>query len=107
MFCKNCGKEISDGAVVCPHCGVATDKYAPAEQKNTLAIVGFILSFFASVVGLILSIVGLKKSAELDGSGKKLAIAGIIISAVSIAFTIIFYIAYGSILVEYFLNGAY
>ena len=21
-FCKNCGKEIDDNAVVCPHCGV-------------------------------------------------------------------------------------
>lgn len=24
MFCKNCGKEIDDRAVVCPACGVAT-----------------------------------------------------------------------------------
>lgn len=23
MFCKNCGQEIDDKAVVCPHCGVA------------------------------------------------------------------------------------
>ena len=22
MFCKNCGKEIDDNAIVCPHCGV-------------------------------------------------------------------------------------
>ena len=22
MFCRNCGKELSDEAVVCPHCGV-------------------------------------------------------------------------------------
>ena len=24
MFCKNCGKEIDDKAVVCPYCGVQT-----------------------------------------------------------------------------------
>ena len=25
MFCKNCGKEIDDKAVVCPYCGVQTE----------------------------------------------------------------------------------
>lgn len=24
MFCRKCGKEINDAAVVCPHCGVPT-----------------------------------------------------------------------------------
>lgn len=27
MFCKNCGKEVADQAVVCPACGVPTDNY--------------------------------------------------------------------------------
>ncbi|MBE6771077.1 MAG: TM2 domain-containing protein [Ruminococcaceae bacterium] len=27
MFCKNCGKEIDNAAVVCPACGVATDNF--------------------------------------------------------------------------------
>lgn len=27
MFCKNCGKEIDNNAVVCPGCGVATDNF--------------------------------------------------------------------------------
>ena len=30
MFCKNCGKEISDNAYVCPSCGVLTKE----ETKN-------------------------------------------------------------------------
>lgn len=25
MYCKNCGNEIDDKAVICPNCGVATD----------------------------------------------------------------------------------
>ncbi len=25
MYCKNCGKEISDMAFVCPNCGVKTE----------------------------------------------------------------------------------
>lgn len=30
MYCKNCGKQIDDKAVVCVHCGVATG--VPADQ---------------------------------------------------------------------------
>jgi len=98
MFCKNCGKEIDDNAVVCPHCGVATEKMAasaPAPaQKNTIALVGFILSFFGGILGLILSIVGLvnSKKPEYAGDGKNLAIAGIIISCVVLVFMIVIYI---------------
>ena len=27
MFCKKCGKEIDDAAVICPACGVQTDNF--------------------------------------------------------------------------------
>lgn len=98
MFCKNCGKEIDDSAVVCPNCGVATEKMAQsqpvASQKNTMALVGFIFSFFSSVIGLILSIVGLvnSKKPEYNGDGRGLAIAGIILSCISTAFYIIIFV---------------
>lgn len=55
MFCKNCGKEIDDNAVICPHCGVA--------QKDTPEVVdngGFgwgLLGCCIPVVGLILFLV--------------------------------------------------
>lgn len=100
MFCKNCGKEIDDNATVCVHCGVPTANaqqqqvvVAPSTPNNGIAIAGFVLSFFsfAAVIGLILSIVGLQKSKlpEFNGKGKKLAIAGIVISCVTIAYWII------------------
>ena len=43
MYCKNCGKEILDKAVVCIHCGVETktgNKYCPncGEAHDPLAI---------------------------------------------------------------------
>ncbi len=89
MFCRNCGKEIDDKAVVCPHCGVATGVPLPSEathsEMNTLAIVGFILSFFVAIAGLVCSILGKKKANELGGNGKGLATAGIVISIVSMA----------------------
>lgn len=94
MYCKNCGSLIDNDAVVCPHCGVATDKFAgevaPVKnQKNTLAIVGFIFSFLISIVGLICSILGFKKASTLEGKGKGLAIAGIIISVINMVLGVV------------------
>ena len=50
-FCKNCGKEIDDNAVVCPHCGVI---------QNTVDNGGFLwglLGCCIPIVGLILFLV--------------------------------------------------
>lgn len=58
------------------------------KTQNTFAIVGFILSFFIAIAGLIVSIIGLKKSKEFN-NGKGLSIAGIIISSLSIFFSLI------------------
>ncbi len=78
MFCKNCGAEIPDNAVVCPKCGVATSsepKVTPTVtelQRAPKSIGGFIcglLGFlldWVPIVGFVLSIVG----AALCGSGK-------------------------------------
>lgn len=92
MFCKNCGKEIDDKAVVCPYCGVLQDKsLAHSKQPtNTLAIVGFVLSFFIAIAGLICSILGRKRANELGGNGKGLATAGIVISIVSMVISFIY-----------------
>ena len=95
MFCKNCGQELNDNAIICPNCGVATDNYTKntpvPEQKNTLALVGFILSFFASVAGLIISIIAYQnaKKPEYNGDGKNFAYAGIIISAVALGLSVL------------------
>lgn len=100
MFCKNCGSQINDEAVVCPHCGVATEKMAAAAnaqsataggETNVLAIVGFILSFFSLIIGLVCSIIGYKQASDpkYNGNGKGLALAGIIISSVSMAIVLI------------------
>ena len=94
MYCKNCGKEIDDKAVVCPYCGVQVGNVAPAQNKtNVLAIVGFIFAFLMPIVGLICSIIGKNKADEYGGNGKGLATAGIIISIVEIALVIVIYAA--------------
>ena len=59
-------------------------------ENNTMSIIGFILSFIIPVVGLILSILGLSKSKELNDKGKTLSIIGIIISSIMLIFNFIF-----------------
>ena len=90
MFCKNCGKEIDDQAVVCPYCGVAV-KTAPA-KTNALAIVGFVLSFFVAIAGLICSIIARKQCRESGEGGAGFALAGIIISIASMAIVLLYVI---------------
>lgn len=97
MFCPKCGKEIMDEAVICPHCGCATKAgtNSVGERKtNIFAIVGFIFSFLFAIVGLVLSIIGYKKAPEYNNSGKNLALAGIIISAINSVLGIIYYTSF-------------
>ena len=102
MFCKICGKEINDNAVICPGCGCATntveEKNVSGKKKpNILCILGFVLSlvsFFlalygtVAIAGLILSIIGIVQAKKKEQSLKGLGIAGIVISAVSMLYTV-------------------
>ena len=87
MFCKNCGKELCENAVICPSCGVATDnmeKVAQAEEKqeqgNGMAIAGFICSFFVPILGWIFGGIGLSRSAKRNGKGKGFSVAALAIA---------------------------
>ena len=84
MVGPKCGKDIRDDSVGCPYCG--TQVGMPVQQQptrsNTVAIVGFIFAFFIPLVGLICSIIGVNNAKNCGGSGKGLAIAGIIVSIV-------------------------
>ena len=59
MYCRNCGKEISDQAYVCPNCGVLvqntnSQKRIDEEADNGSKVGWGFLSFFFPLVGLIL-----------------------------------------------------
>ena len=59
---------------------------------NGLAIAGFVCSFFRNIVGLILSIVAINQINNSGGTqtGKGLAIAGMVISIVSLALALLY-----------------
>ena len=96
-FCSKCGKEGKANAKFCEFCGnqmveetVTTVESEPVTPRNGMALAGFILSFFVPVLGLIFSIIGAAKAPRLNGDRKGLAIAGIIISAITIVVRIFF-----------------
>ncbi|HZC69387.1 MAG TPA: DUF4190 domain-containing protein [Jatrophihabitans sp.] len=66
----------------------------PGPGTNGLAIASLILAFLCSLAGLICGIVALNQLAERPNEGGRgLAIAGIIVSAVSIVGSIAWYVA--------------
>ncbi len=110
MFCKNCGTQIDDKAVICPHCGVPQSALgremaqpAPAQKQetNVLAILGLVLSFFVAIAGLVCSILGMKKAKELNGSGRGLAVGGLVVSIVSMALSVVYLITYIALIVSF------
>ena len=72
MYCRHCGKQISDEAIMCPDCGAPTKpvKVTPPQEPNiekpvsddkksffnSLGIVGFVLSIYALIAYLLASI---------------------------------------------------
>lgn len=79
---------------------------APEEDINKMALIGFICSvassflFFPALPGLIMSIIGYKQIMQGNGTGKGLAIAGIVVGALY-TLIILFYIAYFTIAFAY------
>lgn len=99
-ICRNCGRECDDSAVICPSC--RTNFYVTIEDMkkqyeeeqalkvvhkkklNTLCLIGFIMSFIISIVGIVLCIVGIILSKKKSEKGAVLAIYGILVSIVKI-----------------------
>ncbi len=104
MFCKNCGKEIPDGANVCPNCGQAPNGPAPVQPGGNpddgkglsiaalvLGICGCALFWFsvanviilaANILGIIFGIKGRKKSMAAYGKASGIATAGLVLSII-------------------------
>lgn len=97
MFCKQCGKELADGAVFCTNCGTnttvepvapatpapvqppKTKQVDPADAPNTGM---FILGFFIPIAGLILYLINMDTKPQMAKSAGKGALIGYIASTV-------------------------
>ncbi|MBR3298135.1 MAG: hypothetical protein IKI64_02915 [Clostridia bacterium] len=115
MYCTNCGAKFEDGSSNCPYCGtVAMNENNNVSQTSTYegpmcdptpvlvwGILGLAFALSTGILGIIFSIIGLKKSnqyiAYTSGAysrkaqiGRKLSIAGIITGAVMTVFFIIY-----------------
>lgn len=100
MFCKNCGKEISDNAYVCPNCGVRVnddaERRASELDADSGSKVGWgILSFLIPIVGLILYCMWKVERPQTAKVCGKCALASVI---VSVAITILYVILIVAIL---------
>ena len=79
-FCKNCGKEIDDKAVICPHCGVPQ-----TTQPQVVDNGGFgwgLLGCCIPIVGLILFLVWKDTKPKTAKAAIIGAIVGVVISVV-------------------------
>ena len=121
-YCTNCGEKVEEYYNVCPRCGTSlknnkfvsednqyrrsnsysstsdinNDKRKSSEgesSSDTFAIVGFVLTFFIPIVGLIFSISGMKST-----KNKGFAIAGVILNSIIVLFTVIIILFYISII---------
>jgi len=107
-YCPACGAQVAEGIQYCSSCGYnmnqqAQSAYQTANYNSTpisttstssngMAIAGFVVSLISlflccgciSIVGLILSCIGLKRANQNNGAGKGLGIAGLIINILGI-----------------------
>ncbi len=113
-FCTNCGTKLEENDKFCTSCGKSVEEEGQVQSYNSqvvvnnngvnqptngLAIAGFVVSLVSlcccglfSIVGLILSIIGLVKAKDYNNNGKGLAIAGVIISAVCMLLLLLYVI---------------
>lgn len=71
---------------------------AASEEKNSLALAGFICAFFIPLLGWIFGGIGLSRAKRYGGNGKGFAIAAIVVATVM---AIVNLIVYMTILPEY------
>ena len=73
MFCKQCGNEIPDNAVVCTKCGVPTDNFEKKKEAGEISqgiiVAGYILAFLIPLIGGIIGIYAMVKDKPGHGIG--------------------------------------
>lgn len=96
MFCRKCGQEIDDEAVVCIHCGCAAKDVQPQpaqvvnpSHNEPKTILGVVAALFLGLIGLI---IGICAYPEGTVARKSFVKAWVVTWLVSVAVIILFYI---------------
>ena len=80
MYCKNCGQEIDDKAVICPKCGVQVAECKTSTDSSSFGYA--LLGFFIPIVGLILFLIWKDEYPLRAKSAGKGALISVIVSVV-------------------------
>ena len=108
-FCTHCGAELFDEAVLCPKCGCATSQLSVnrangAPKWSICAVIGFVLSIASLLIfidwlgilgftGLIVSVFGCVNCHKNGLRGKKLAVTGVVVGAITALISLVLWIA--------------
>lgn len=87
MYCKSCGKEISNNAAVCPNCGASQGIVVKDEGGFGWGLLGFLIP----IVGLILYLIWKDtkpNTAKSAGKGALIAAIVYVLYALVIGWTI-------------------
>ena len=107
-FCPNCGKPLEPNSNFCPYCRMQLNQISinnnqiqtnqpPTPKPDGISTAGFIISMISmfisifgliSLIGLIISCVGLSQTPKEDRKGRDRAIWGIILGIVGIVWGI-------------------
>lgn len=80
IFCPDCGNEVSDSALSCPHCAyplsrLKSNAIYPAIQNSQLVVAGYIVVFLSlfilpiifMITGIVIGIINITKGASGHG----------------------------------------
>ncbi len=104
MYCKHCGRQIDDKAVICTSCGTST---AGSHTSGADApSFGFaLLGFFIPIAGLILYIIYENQKPLAAKSAGKGALIGFIVSIVLSVLFFVFYFIFVFSMAAYTINS--
>jgi hypothetical protein len=90
MFCSECGQQMSDKAISCPHCGCATVNRVPNSTTEGVSApiipLGYVFGFLIPIVGLVLVIITLTKGSDAQkGHGTAVTIISAVVMLIYIA----------------------
>ena len=81
-YCRECGKEIIEEAVICPYCGCPTGRCASVYEKDMPSTGLNILSFLIPLAGLIIYLMDRDRMPQRALAAGKWALIGMVVGVV-------------------------